>query len=72
MSRLAPDWGGLVLFRRAGEEIVIRAGNYEVLIVVQAAGGGRAQLRIIADSGVQIWRGEVLSQGNGEEKENGK
>lgn len=71
MTRLAPDWGGLVLFRRAGEEIVIRAGNYEALIVVEAAGGGRAQLRIIADSGVQIWRGEVLRRQD-EEKENGK
>lgn len=71
MTRLAPDWGGLVLFRRVGEEIVIRTGNQEVLIVVEAAGGGRAQLRIIADSGVQIWRGEVLRRQD-EEKEGGK
>ena len=71
MTRLAPDWGGLVLFRSVGEEVVIQAGNHEVLVVVEAAGGGRAQLRFIAQPGVQIWRSEVLGRQN-EEKENGK
>lgn len=57
---LAPDWGGLTLYRKRGEEVVIQAGDLELIIVVEAVGGGRCQLRFVADDGVQIERGELF------------
>jgi len=70
MAGFAPDWGGLVLFRKAGEEVLVRAGNSELIIVVEAVGGGRCQLRFLADDTVEIQRGEVVRRN--EDKENGR
>jgi sRNA-binding carbon storage regulator CsrA len=70
MSSFAPDWGGLVLFRKAGEEILVRAGKSELIIVVEAVGGGRCQLRFVADDSVEIQRGEVVRRDN--DKESGR
>jgi sRNA-binding carbon storage regulator CsrA len=67
-SGYAPDWGGLQLFRRIGEEVVIRLGTEEVVIVVEAVGGGRCQLRFIAPPTVVIQRAEVVRRMD-EEKE---
>lgn len=70
MAGFAPDWGGLVLFRKVGEEILVRAGKSELIIVVEAVGGGRCQLRFIADDSVEIQRGELARRN--EDKENGR
>lgn len=63
MAALAPEWGGLCLFRRVGEEIVIQHAGEEAIVVVVAVGGGRVQLRIVAPDAWGIQRGEVLENG---------
>ena len=57
MTGYGPNIGGLTLTRRAGEEIILNQGtDSETVIVVEAAAGGRAQLRIIAPRHVTIDR----------------
>lgn len=55
----ASQAGGLWLTRSAGEEIIIGEGENEVVIVIEAASGGRAQLRILAAAHVKIQRAEL-------------
>ena len=55
----ASQAGGLWLTRNVGEEIIIGEGEHEVVIVVEAASGGRAQLRILAGPQIKIQRAEL-------------
>ena len=60
MTGYGPNVGGPTLTRRAGEEIILNQGtDSETVIVVEAAAGGRAQLRIIAPRHVTIDRAET-------------
>lgn len=51
--------GGLWLTRAVGEEIIIGEGENEIVIVVETASGGRAQLRILAGPNIKIQRAEL-------------
>ncbi len=55
----ASEIGGLVLNRRVGEEIIIGEGPDETVIVVEAASGGRVQLRLVAPDHIRIQRAEL-------------
>jgi len=55
----ASQVGGLWLTRSVGEEIIIGEGEHEAVVVVEAASGGRAQLRILAGPSVRIQRAEL-------------
>ena len=58
----ASDKGGLRITRSVGEELVIGQDNDEVVVVIEAAAGGRVQLRIVAAKHVKIMRAELLGQ----------
>lgn len=60
MTGYATPFGGLVINRRIGEEIVIGEGENEAVVVVEAASGGRVQLRIVAGDNVRIRRAETI------------
>lgn len=55
----ASQAGGLWLTRSVGEEIIIGEGENEVVIVVEAASGGRTQLRLLAGPHITIQRAEL-------------
>ena len=56
--------GGLRITRCAGEEIVLGEGDNEVVVVVETASGGRAQIRVVAPPYVRIMRAELLGKEN--------
>ena len=58
----ASDKGGLRITRSVGEDLVIGQDNDEVVVVIEAAAGGRVQLRIVAQKHVKIMRAELLGQ----------
>lgn len=58
--------GGLRLTRCVGEEIIINEGEHETVVVVEAAAGGRAELRIIAGPNIKIQRAELRWTTGGE------
>ena len=51
--------GGLVLTRKRGESVEI---DGPARIVVDRLGGGRVRLRILADRGVTVLRGEIVER----------
>ena len=55
----ANEKGGLVLTRKRGESVEI---DGPARIVVDRIDGGRVRLRILADRGVTVLRGEIVER----------
>ncbi len=56
--------GTLLLSRKEGENIVIMAGNQQIIINLEEATKGKAKIRLCASPDVKIYREEIFKQEN--------